>query len=134
VINGREAEGVAGVANRDIRERELEFAKAALALAPQNRSAWNYVRGIQRHSGISLQDLQPIAETYADLSDTGNIRSSYALDLLAEILALKKETVPQAYQMLDLLAQTYDPIRVNYWKYRQSLLDDTGLSMTQVAT
>jgi len=81
-----------------------------------------------------LQDLQPIAETYADLSGTGNIRSSYALDLLAEILALKKETVPQAHQMLDLLAQTYDPIRVNYWKYRQSLLDDAGPSMTQATT
>jgi protein farnesyltransferase/geranylgeranyltransferase type-1 subunit alpha len=134
VINGREVDGISGVTDRNIREREVEFTKAALALAPQNRSAWNYLRGIQRHSGIPLQDLRPIAETYADLSGAGNIRSSYALDLLAEILALQKETAPQAHRMLDLLAQTYDPIRVNYWKYRQSLLEDTVPSLTQAAT
>jgi protein farnesyltransferase/geranylgeranyltransferase type-1 subunit alpha len=123
VINGRETKGVPGVSDRDIREREIAFTKAALTTAPQNRSAWNYLRGIQRHSGIPLQDLKPIAETYADLSSPGNILSSHALDLLAEILALEKETAADAYQILDLLAQTYDPIRINYWKYRQSLLD-----------
>jgi protein farnesyltransferase/geranylgeranyltransferase type-1 subunit alpha len=134
VINGREMEGVPGVSDRDIREREIAFTKAALATAPQNRSAWNYLRGIQRHSDIALQDLKPIAETYADLSSPGNIRSSHALDLLAEILALEKETAADAYQMLDLLAQTYDPVRINYWKYRQSLLDDPlGSSSVQTA-
>lgn len=122
VVNGRESQGIAGVKDTAIREREIQFTKAALVKAPQNRSAWNYLRGIQRSSGIPLSDLRPIAETYADTSETGTVRSSHALDLLAEILALDETTQPQASSILDLLTKTYDPIRKNYWEYRKSLL------------
>lgn len=123
VINGREAKGIAGVADANIRDREIEFAKTALAKAPQNRSAWNYLNGIRRASKMPLADLKPIAEAYADLTETGEVRSSHALDLLAEILAEEDATKSQAGSILDLLAQTYDPIRKNYWEYRKGLLE-----------
>jgi len=52
------------------------------------------------------------------------VRSSFALDFLAEVCAEdggegKREDARRA---LDLLAERYDPIRRNYWEYRKSLL------------
>ncbi|KAF2769328.1 protein prenylyltransferase [Teratosphaeria nubilosa] len=127
VVNGREGEaegGVSGVVDPKIRERETEVALKAIARAPQNQSPWNYLRGIARKSGMSLKHLKKFAELYADLERPDSVKSSFALDLLAEILAEEKEE-EKAGVALDLLARKYDPVRKNYWEYRKGLL---GLS------
>ena len=64
----------------------------------------------------------------------GEITSSHALDLLAEIYAekaklegrggvggeeAKEESKLQAVKALELLAERYDPIRANYWDWRK---------------
>lgn len=120
LVNGREAEGVKGVTDSDVKQREVEFATQAISTAPQNPSPWNYLRGIAKTSGSGLKELKALAIEYADVSKPDAVRSSHALDLLADILS--DEDKQQAGEALDLLAATYDPIRKNYWEYRKGLL------------
>jgi protein farnesyltransferase/geranylgeranyltransferase type-1 subunit alpha len=120
LVNGREAEGVQGVTDGEVKKREVEFATKAISKAPQNPSPWNYLRGIAKTSGGGLKELKGLATEYADISEPDGVRSSHALDLLADILA--DEDKQQAGEALDLLAGTYDPIRKNYWEYRKGLL------------
>ena len=122
VINGREAEGVPGITDVKIREREIDFAKAAIAKAPQNQSPWNYLRGISRKTGMPLASLKDFVSDYASLEQPDDVRSSHALDLMADILAEEEDGKQQAAVALDMLAQKYDPIRKNYWEYRKGIL------------
>ncbi|KAF2212549.1 hypothetical protein CERZMDRAFT_84224 [Cercospora zeae-maydis SCOH1-5] len=122
VINGREEDGVKGITDETIRKREILFVQEAIAKAPQNQSPWNYLRGIVRRSGMDVGELKGFAEEYADLSKAEGVRSSHALDLLADVLAGEENGKGKAKEALDLLATRYDPIRKNYWEYRKSLL------------
>ena len=133
VVNGREEQGVPGVTDEAIREREVEFVTAAIAKAPQNPSPWNYLRGIVRKSKMSMASLKPLAVRYADLSQPEGVRSSHALDLLADVLTEEEDSKQQAREALDLLAEKYDPIRKNYWEYRKGLLGLTGASASTAA-
>jgi protein farnesyltransferase/geranylgeranyltransferase type-1 subunit alpha len=120
LVNGREAEGVKGVTDEAVKQREVEYATQAISKAPQNPSPWNYLRGIAKASGSGLKELKGLASEYADITKPDGVRSSHALDLLADILA--DEDKLKAGEALDLLAVTYDPIRKNYWEYRKGLL------------
>lgn len=122
VINGREADGVPGITDQKIREREVEFAKAAIAKAPQNQCPWNYLRGIARKSDMPPASLKEFVSQYASVEQPDAIRSSHALDLMADILAEEGGGSQQAGIALDMLAQTYDSIRKNYWEYRKGML------------
>ena len=125
--SGTGADAAAIKAEPEIVERELEFAKAAIRLAPQNQSPWNYLRGVvkKREGGIGV--LKAFAEEFADLGREDEVRSSHALDLLADIYAEEEER-EKAGTALELLARKYDPIRKNYWNYRRGLL---GLKMVE---
>ena len=122
VINGREGEGVPGTTDEKIRQREIEFAKAAIVKAPQNQPPWNYLRGIVKKSGTPLSSLKEFVIQYANVDQPDAIRSSHALDLMAEILAEEEGGKQQACTALDMLAEKYDPVRKNYWEYRKGLL------------
>jgi protein farnesyltransferase/geranylgeranyltransferase type-1 subunit alpha len=76
---------------------------------------------------VSLRSFKLFAFEYASLDKPDNVRSSHALDLLAEIYAEEESNHGDAAKALDLLAKKYDPIRENYWKHRKSLL--TGQSV-----
>ena len=121
VVNGRQAEGVVGVAEPQIRAREINFATVAIRKDPQNQSPWNYLRGIVKESDMPMAQLRGLAEEYASIDRPDDVRSSYALDLMVDILAEAKNN-EQAVQALDLLARRYDPIRKNYWEYRKTAL------------
>ncbi|EME80333.1 uncharacterized protein MYCFIDRAFT_78077 [Pseudocercospora fijiensis CIRAD86] len=129
VINGNGG-GVEG--DEDVRDREITFAKKAIEKAPQNCSPWNYLRGVVRKSGVGLGSLKGFAEQYADWEKVEGVRSSHALDLLADILGEEEggDGKARAGKALDLLATRYDPIRKNYWEYRKGLL---GLAPTVAA-
>ena len=105
----------------EIVEREINYAKAAISLAPQNQSPWLYLRGVLRKQGRGLIELKGFAEQFADLGKEDEVRSSHALDLLADLYAEEQEKKKSAHA-LDLLAKRYDPIRKNYWDYRKSQL------------
>lgn len=120
VINGKE--GAKGMKDERIRDREIAFAKKAIARAPQNQSPWNYLRGIIRVGKVPVGTFKEFADDYASLEHPDSVRSSHALDLLAEIYGEQADESARASQALDLLAKQYDPIRKNYWEYRKGLL------------
>ncbi|KAL1624903.1 CAAX geranylgeranyltransferase alpha subunit [Diplodia seriata] len=107
---------------KKVLDREMDYAKAAVKLAPQNQSPWNYLRGIVRHAKLPLSTLKEFAQQYASVEKPDEVSSSHALDLLADIYSEEssKENAAKAY---DLLAERFDPIRENYWNYRKSLLE-----------
>ncbi|TKA27769.1 hypothetical protein B0A50_04870 [Salinomyces thailandicus] len=128
VVNGRaemEGDGGLGVEDPEVRAREVKFAMEAVAKTPQNQSPWNYLRGIVRKTGMSLGHLKGFAEQYASLKEPDEVRSSFALDLLAEVYVEEKKA-KEAGEVLDLLATRYDPIRKHYWQYRKGLLGVEG--------
>ncbi|EME39708.1 hypothetical protein DOTSEDRAFT_75377 [Dothistroma septosporum NZE10] len=133
IVNGREEDGVKGLADAAIAEREVAFAKKAIAKAPQNQSPWSYLRGIIKKTGQPLKEWKTLAEQYADMSRPEGIRSSHALDLLADVLAEEEATKSQASDALDMLSKTYDPIRKNYWEYRKGLLGLPAAGVTAAA-
>lgn len=122
VINGKVSEGVPGIKDEKIRDREIEFAEATVAKAPQNQSPWNYLRGVVKKSGQPLSSLKDFVSQYASVEEPDRIRSSHALDVLVDILAEEEGSKQQAALALDMLAQKYDPIRKNYWEYRKGML------------
>ncbi|KAI9671572.1 MAG: CAAX geranylgeranyltransferase alpha subunit [Caeruleum heppii] len=135
----------------EIVEREIEYAKEAIRKAPQNPSPWNYLRGVLTRTARPLSTIHDFSVLFADLSSpslsitdptsasenpsstilsstthhtppTAPIRSSHALDILADIYAATPEKKADAERALDLLASTYDPVRANYWIWRKGLL------------
>ena len=119
---GTGKDALAVKAEPGIVEREMEYAKAAIRLAPQNQSPWSYLRGcVRKMEGGGLGQLRGFAEGFADVEREEEVRSSHALDLLAEVYAEEEER-ERAGRVLELLARRYDPIRKNYWDYRRGLL------------
>ena len=102
-------------------EREIEYTKRAIAIAPQNPSPWNYLKGVHKDQKRGLTSMRDFAEQFANLDKEDEVRSSHALDFLADVYAEEREN-ERAAKALELLAKRYDPIRENYWNYRQSLL------------
>ncbi|KAF2454832.1 farnesyltransferas-like protein [Lineolata rhizophorae] len=103
-------------------ERELAFAKAAVRKEPQNQSPWNYIRGLLRQTKRPLAEMKDFASEFAALDRPDEVRSSHALDLLADIFADEESNAGQAKVALAMLATKFDPIRASYWQYRKSLL------------
>ena len=139
LVFGREMEDKDFRIGEAAMRRELDFVKAAIRLAPQNESPWNYLRGLLRKKGTRLgEDEEAIAFAgeFADVEKPGEVRSTHALNLLAEawedetkskgglleVGRTMQKSKMKAGVALDLLADKYDPIRANYWNYRKSLL------------
>lgn len=92
-------------------------------LTPQNESPWNYFRALLRKQKKPASSEVEFVKRFAPLDDNEDIvRSSYALDMLAEAYGEKQATAVDAKRALELLATKYDPIRANYWRYREELL------------
>ena len=136
VIFGRHADGTkqgSGVTSFGtkpdpaILDREVSYAEEKIALAPQNQSPWNYLRGVLKKRPEGLQEVRAFAEQFADVRNEQHVKSSHALDILADIYAQEQRT-EESGKALQLLATKYDPIRKNYWNYRRGLV---GLAPVQ---
>ena len=103
-------------------DRELAFAQAAAHEAPQNQSAWEYIRGVLRKGGRELATLEEFAGEFVRIPEGGeeDIRSSHALDFLADVWSEKGE-LDKADRALRLLGEKYDRIRKNYWDWKRGL-------------
>ena len=106
----------------NIYAQEVEYAKAKISLAPQNAAAWSYLKGVARKRDKGMKGLEEFALQFADPKKESDVRSSHALDTLADLWGQEKRK-DEAAHALDLLGSKYDPIRKNYWDYRKSLLD-----------
>ena len=107
-------------------DRELAYAQEKIALAPQNQSAWNYLRGVLVKGGRKLAAVEEFAAGFVSGLEEGaedeDVRSTHALDLLAEIYAEKGEK-EKADLSLRRLGQKWDRIRVGYWEWRRKCLE-----------
>ncbi|KAH9006558.1 protein prenylyltransferase [Lactarius hatsudake] len=117
-------------------KRELAFAKEKIALAPNNPSAWNYLRGILDHSRVPYSTQAIFARQY--IVDTVDPRGNDILDLenpppsegaelpcaaAMEFMADVHEAsgnggISEAVELWRSLADTHDTIRKRYWEYR----------------
>ncbi|GAA5829804.1 hypothetical protein JCM3766R1_001312 [Sporobolomyces carnicolor] len=125
----------------DVGEREIEYAKAQLAISPNNPSAWNYLRGVLTRLAKPLSSVLPFVLPLAlntpesmppnepSVSASAQLPAWLAIEFLADAkcqeaqVAKKKEIGEEAAILFRSLVE-YDPIRRFYWEYRakESLL------------
>lgn len=109
----------------EVFERELEYTKDKISVAPQNVSSWNYLTAVFEETKKDLLHLESYALQYAnvlsDNADLEKIKSVPALELLVKIYSQSDPSL--AARGYDLLATKYDTIRKNYWEYKKKLLN-----------
>lgn len=110
----------------------FSYAQEKIRIAPQNQSPWNYIRGLIRQASgpakIQMSSLKRFASEFASIEYPDEVRSSHALDLLADIFAEHDSGNEDAVKALELLADRYDPIRANYWNWRKYRLTEKASS------
>ncbi|KAF9450611.1 protein prenylyltransferase [Macrolepiota fuliginosa MF-IS2] len=117
-------------------KRELIFTKQNISLAPNNPSAWNYLRGILDHNNLPYSlltqfvkpytvPLNPNAVDIVDLENPPPVKGAelpcvYAIEFLADIneKAGDKESLLKAVELWKSLANEHDTIRRKYWEHR----------------
>ncbi|OBT50079.1 hypothetical protein VE04_09421 [Pseudogymnoascus sp. 24MN13] len=108
----------------EILDREIRVAENAIYLAPQNQSPWNFLRGVMTNGGRELKSEEGFAGGFVKLGDEEEeVRSSHALDFLADVWAEKGEK-ERADRALRLLGEKYDGVRRNYWEWRRAALGE----------
>ena len=110
------------IVDEELVDREVEYTKGKIRMAPQNQSPWNYLRGVHRRASRRLSEEQQFAAEFVGDVNGEEVRSSHAVDWLAECFAEQGESV-KAKECLRALAKKWDPVRKNYWDYRANTLD-----------
>lgn len=107
-------------------DREVEYAKSKIVLAPQNQSGWNYLRGVLVKGARALASVEELAGSFVtglgEGEEAEDVLSTHALDLLAEIYAEKGDK-EKADLCLVRLGQKWDRIRLGYWEWRRKSLE-----------
>lgn len=110
----------------EILDREIRVAENAIWLAAQNQSPWNFLRGVLRKGGRDLRTEESFAEQFVKIGEgegDDDVRSSHALDFLAEVWVEKGEG-EKADKALRLLGDKYDGVRRNYWEWRRATVNE----------
>ncbi|KAH9963002.1 hypothetical protein BC827DRAFT_1369967 [Russula dissimulans] len=124
-------------AGDEVVRRELAFSKEKIALAPNNASAWNYLRGVLDYARMPFSTQADFVELYVvdaveegtddDVLDLENPPPSKgaelpcvaAIEFVADIHEARgKDGVPEAVKYWRSLAHTHDTIRKGYWEFR----------------
>ncbi|KIP06799.1 hypothetical protein PHLGIDRAFT_106551 [Phlebiopsis gigantea 11061_1 CR5-6] len=136
VVFGRGSRSQATPAEEgEVLQREIRYVKDKISVAPNNPSAWNYLRGILEYSNTPFSTLLPFTEPYTrayvqptdDVVDLDNPKPSSdatlpcvaALDFLAEAyVRAGGDGVGKAVELWKQLANEHDTMRKKYWEYR----------------
>ncbi|OCH86328.1 protein prenylyltransferase [Obba rivulosa] len=124
------------VDREEVLRRELAFTKEKISLAPNNQSAWNYLRGVLDHTHTPYASLTSFVQPYTvgapsdpedSIVDLENPRPSAgaelpslpALEFLADIYEAEGgDGISKAVRIWKSLADEHDTIRKKYWEYR----------------
>ncbi|KAI0659719.1 protein prenylyltransferase [Cubamyces menziesii] len=116
--------------------RELSFVKEKIALAPNNASAWNYLRGVLEFTKTPFETLTSFVLPYTapkppapedEVVDLDNPLPSQdaelpcvaALEFLADVYEKRGgDDTAKAVEIWKTLANEKDIIRKKYWEYR----------------
>ena len=100
-------------------DREVEFTKGKILLAPQNQAGWNYLHGVLVKGGRAVESVEGFVNDFIqELGQSDEVvTSSHALDWAANIHK-NKGNPEKAKLCLSRLCEKWDPIREGYWKYR----------------
>ncbi|KAH6879372.1 hypothetical protein BKA70DRAFT_1127296, partial [Coprinopsis sp. MPI-PUGE-AT-0042] len=131
--SGVREEGESQSDRERILRRELIFVKQSISLAPNNPSAWNYLRGVLEHQKLPYSTVTEFVKPYAlpfdgnvkDIIDLDNPRPSStaqlpcasAIEFMADIYE-RETTEGQGREEGILKAAEHDTIRKKYWEYR----------------
>ncbi|KAI0074099.1 farnesyltransferase [Panus rudis PR-1116 ss-1] len=116
-------------------KRELAYTKDQISLAPNNPSAWNYLRGVLEKTDTSYERLRSFVELYTvsqvkpdqsvlDLENPGpgttaELPCVAALEFLADIHEKAGgDEVKKAIEIWKSLANEHDTMRKKYWEFR----------------
>lgn len=92
---------------------EIDYTCRQIKRIPQNPAAWNYLLGVYNRLQRPLDELEPFCSQFFPEEDI--VRSIHAMEVLARIW--KTSQPERARNMYQRLAETYDPIRANYWRF-----------------
>ncbi|KAJ7037926.1 hypothetical protein C8F04DRAFT_385393 [Mycena alexandri] len=115
--------------------REIIYVKQNISLAPNNASAWNYLRGVLEFNKLPLSTVGPFIRPYTvslpdpvddgiDLENPGPGRGAElpcaaAVEFLADVYEEEgKASVSKAVELWKSLAEEHDTMRKKYWEYR----------------
>ncbi|KAK0043568.1 protein farnesyltransferase/geranylgeranyltransferase type-1 subunit alpha [Biomphalaria pfeifferi] len=106
----------------EIIKKELKYSQDFIRKAPNNESAWNYMKGVLQER--KLFDFPGVLEFCHELYSK-QIRSPFLIacmiDCYEEMLELgkpkKEETLQKATQLCNELAEEHDTLRREYWQY-----------------
>jgi len=119
--------------------RELTFVKTKIAIAPNNASAWNYLRGILDHTKTPYSIVRSFVTPYSvphpdehgappedivDLEDPlpspgAQLPCVAAIEFVADIYeADGGDDLMEAIELWKSLAHEHDTMRKKYWEYR----------------
>ncbi|KAF7318858.1 hypothetical protein HMN09_00221300 [Mycena chlorophos] len=113
--------------------RELVYVKQQISLAPNNASAWNYLRGVLEFNKRPFAIVEPFVKLYTvpraedsrDIVDVDNpppgsgaeLPCVAALEFLADIHEAEGR-IDDAAALWKSLGEEHDTIRKKYWEYR----------------
>ncbi|KAJ7742689.1 hypothetical protein DFH07DRAFT_38737 [Mycena maculata] len=125
-----------GEADRErIVRRELIYVKQNISLAPNNASAWNYLRGVLEYNRLPFSTVAAFVQPYTvllpeaatDIVDLENpppgrgaeLPCAAAVEFLADVYEEKGGAdVQTAVGLWRSLADEHDTIRKKYWEFR----------------
>ena len=138
--------------DRRVVDAEVAYTMQKIGVAPQNASAWNYLRGVAKRVALPVGEMRVFCEGFVRSKEEGGeemaqredvvestrrvtladeteleflgdgVRSSHAIDWLSELYA-EEGRKEEAKRCLRALGEKWDPIRKNYWEYRVKRID-----------
>ncbi|XP_065157833.1 protein farnesyltransferase/geranylgeranyltransferase type-1 subunit alpha [Atheta coriaria] len=114
----------------EVVKNEVEYTLEKIAIAKENESAWNYLRGLLLYDKNGLSKNVHVTDFCEKLYASGN-RSPFLLALIVDMCDEQivsgsgdaRYTLERAKQLCSDLATEYDTIRCKYWEYMANTIE-----------